>query len=224
MPRRDGYGDFARAQRLALCARQAGRAHQHRGGAGHGIRIAAGLSQPGGGAGRTGLRWRVLCAECGLFAGGAIAGLAGDGRHHGLGAARRRLALQVRREGHPGGGRGLGLCRLHAGPARLCGQERLSRCRARIVRGRRFRAGGRHRRRCTGAGQGALPDAALSLHQRRQPVGRRHLRQAFGHALRHRAHLCPGRGVRGKSRAAVQGHAIRALPRRTCSRASAEHC
>ena len=63
MPRRDRRRNPARAERLALLARQERRPPQCRGGARHRVRPAAHLHQPGRRPGRAGVRRRLVCAQ-----------------------------------------------------------------------------------------------------------------------------------------------------------------
>ena len=76
----------------------------------------------------------------------------------------RRLALRAGRDRAARSAGQVGLHRLHAGTARLCRQERLSRRGAGAVRRHRFRAGRRHRCRCARRRSRARGHAAVQIH------------------------------------------------------------
>ena len=98
-PRRIRRRDPDRAERLAVRARQAGRAPQSRGRAGHRDRPAADLLQPGRRPGRAGVRRRVVRAQR-RWPLVAQAGLRGRPAAHDL-APRRRRRLALRRGRRP---------------------------------------------------------------------------------------------------------------------------
>ena len=75
MPGGNRRGNPDRAERLALCARQERFAAVDRGGPRHRKRAAADLSQPSRRPGRTGVRRRLVCAQCRPVGRGAIAGV-----------------------------------------------------------------------------------------------------------------------------------------------------
>jgi NAD+ synthase len=201
VPGRDRRRDAARAQRLALRARQADVRLQHGGGAGDRDRAAAGLSQPGRRPGRAGLRRRLLrlnADRSSRFRCRPSSPPSGDA----LAARRRRLAGQGTDRPPLPRARG-DLPRLRAGPARLRRQERLSRRGARPVGRHRFGLLRGDGRRCAGARPGALRDDALPLHRRATASRTPRLRRALG--VRYDVvPIEPGGRLRRRARAAVR--------------------
>ena len=161
---RDRSGAAGRAQRLAVLARQGGGSAQYRGRAGHRKRSAAHLCQPDRRPGRTGVRWRFVRAACRSLARVPAPGLRGDRQDAGMGAPRQWLALRRRSGRGDRRGRQGGLCRLHAGAARLRQQERLQGRGFRPLRRRQLRPGGGAGGRCPGRRPRAVRDAAVPLH------------------------------------------------------------
>ena len=98
----------------------------------------------------------------------------------------RRLALRTGRDRAAHAAGPVRLHRLHAGPARLCRQERLSGRGARSLGRHRFRAGRGDRRRCAGSRPGPCGHAAVQIHlagialrcRRGRPRARHPLRRA----------------------------------------------
>ena len=144
----------AGAERLALLSRQGRRAPPGRHPAGDRDRPADALCQPARRPGRTGLRRRVLRHQCRQVAGLPDEPVRGDAWP----------SPTWKRDGDdgwvcvdgpmskmPGEGGGR-LSRLHAGPARLCEQERLQERRARPFGRHQFGDLRRARRRCAGRG------------------------------------------------------------------------
>src|SRR6267142_951936 len=124
---------------------------------------AAGLSQPDRWTGRTGVRRRLVCAECRFLGGGAVAGFRREHHDVALGPKRSRLALR-RADRACGRGRQRRLRGLRARPARLCPQEWISRRAAGRIRRHRFRAVRGDRGRCARPGACSRRDAAVSVH------------------------------------------------------------
>ena len=143
MHRRDRRRNPAGAEWLALPARRGRPTAVGRGRAREGYRTAADLSQPDRRTGRTCVRGRVVRSQRRRLARRPASGLRRGDRDHALDAQVRRLALRTGRDRAARSAGQVGLHRLHAGPARLCRQERLSRRGARIVGRHRFRAGAR---------------------------------------------------------------------------------
>ena len=172
-----GRRDPDRAERLAVRARQAGRAPAARGGARHRDRPAADLLSTRSAA-RTSwcstARSFALDADRRLVA--QAPGFVEDADAHPLAARRRTSAWSLRR-GRRSRRRSPDLEAIYRamvpGPARLCRQEPLSGRGARPVGRHRFGALGGGRGRRARAGAGARRDDAVALHLARQPRGRR---------------------------------------------------
>ena len=126
-PGGDRRRDADRAQRLALLARQGDHAAQHRGRPRHRERPADGLCQPGRRPGRADFRRRFVRPARGLLARLPAARLRRERDDGALAAHRQRLALPRGPHGQAAGERAGRLCGLRAGPAGLCGEERLQR-------------------------------------------------------------------------------------------------
>ncbi len=209
--RAEGQGrrDPGGPQRLALSPHRRRRAHRRRQGPRRRDRPADALCQSGGRPGRAGVRRRLVRPAGRRRGRDAAADVRGGPGAFALGA--RSLRLAVRRG--PGDGladRGRGTLPGHGpGPSGLCGQVRLPRRRARPLRRHRFgpdRGGGGGR---PGRPAGPLRDAALPLHLRRQPGGRRGLRAGDRGALSDHPHRPRGGGLRGHAGPAVRGSARR---------------
>ena len=97
VPARDRRRNPAGAERLALLARQDGRAAQHRGRARGRERPAAGLSQHGRRAGRARVRRRLVRAECRPLDRVPASGLPRDAGRHRSGCARTAHGAALRR-------------------------------------------------------------------------------------------------------------------------------
>ena len=224
MHRRDRRRDPAGAERLAVSPWHHRPAPERRGGAGRRGRSAARLRQPGRRPGRTGVRRRVLRPQCRSLDAGPARRLPRGGGDHPLGARECRLALPA---GAGRGARGQGsgrLHRLHAGPARLCEQERLSGRGAGPVGGHRFRPVCGTRGRRPRGGAGALRHAALQVHVAGLARRRGGLRQGARRPVRHRVDRRRGRGARTGPGAADWRDAPATSPRRTCRRERAAPC
>ena len=223
VPAGDGLGDADLAQRLAVRLAQARPAHERRRGARDGDRAAA-ASTSTRSAART--SW---CSTAPPSCSTPTASLAvqlpaweeavtrrRDAAHAAAaGAASRARApcIEEQRRGR--------LPRLHAGPARLRRQERLSRRRAGPVGRHRLGAGRGAGGRRAGPRARALRDAALPLHLQREPRRCRRLRQGAGRALRHRADRRAGRGLRARRWPRCSRAARPTSPRRTSRAACA---
>ena len=224
MSRRDRRGNPDRAERLALCARQERSAAVDRGGARHRERAAAGLSQPGRRPGRTGVRRRVVRAECRSARWRrSLPAFEENITTLRWTKERRRLALQ--RTGRAAARRRQGrLRRLRAGPARLCRQERISRRAARRLRRHRFGAVRGDRGRCARRRARARRDAAVSLHRAGVARRRGQARQRARHPLRGAADRAGRERLRGDSVRHVRRACRATSPKRICRRAPAARC
>ena len=212
----------AGAQRLALRRQQARRAHASRGRPRGRKRLAAGLSQPGGRAGRAGVRRRLVCAErrsqsLALQMPAFAESLAiTDWTRKANG-----WRLRTRRDGGSRRRPRRCLWRDDAGAEGLCEQEPLSRRGAGAFRRHRFRALRRRRRRCAGPRARALRDDAVALHQPGKPGRCGGLRETAGRLLRERAHRRRGGRLHRCARARLRRQARPTPPKKTSSRAFA---
>ena len=221
VPGRNRRRDSAGAERLALLARQDRCPAQRRGRARHRSRPAAHLHQPVRRPGRTGLRRRIVCAQCRPLDRISASGVRRDGRDHALVARRRHVALHAGTDRGAGRGRQGRLRRLHDRPARLCRKERLQGRRARPVRRHRFGAVRGAGHRCARRRPRALRDAAVPLHGAGIARRRRRDRARARRALRRRADRERRARPRAGARRRIRRLCRATSPRRICRRAPA---
>ena len=208
--------------------RQTERSSNACGRADHGNRVAARLCQSSWGTGRTGVRRRVLRAQCGLQPGRPGAGLAGSVHDHRLDAQfGRRLAVRARRDRAAADGARRHVQCHGAGPARLCSQKRLSRRYPRPLGRDRFGAERRGGGRRVGRGKRPLRHDAVALYQPRKRRGCGRSGQADGNPLRRDRHRARDAGVRNHAQAGLRrppaGHHGRKRPGAQPRSAADEH-
>ena len=223
-PGRERGRDPARAQRLALRARQGGRAHAVAQGPGDRDRPAAGLRQPGGRPGRAGVRRRLVRAARPTAAGCQAADVRRGADALDLAAGPKTVwrCVRGRRSRHRARSSEAIYRAMVAGAARLRGQDRLPGRGAGHVGRHRFGAHRRGRGGRAGRRAGALRDAAVALHRAGQPRGRRRAAPTAGHAPGQQIAIEPAvEAFAADAGAAVRRPGAPTPPRRTSRRASA---